>query len=105
MESKLREMLMQGIVRGLLITAALLLTASCANKQQYATKPGTTAEDRARDDAYCQAQLVQPDPLPRRNGNWTRRSFTETREIEGRLRIDYIACLNNLGYTIVAVTE
>jgi hypothetical protein len=96
---------MQGMSRILLLASALLLTASCAHKQQYAVKAGTTAEDRAQDDAYCQSQLVQPAPLPRRDGNWTKRSFSETREIEMRLRIDYIACLTSMGYTIHAVTE
>jgi Spy/CpxP family protein refolding chaperone len=96
---------MKGKVRRLLILSALLLTASCAHQQQYAVKDGTTAEDRAQDDAYCQSQLVQPEPLPRRDGNWTKRSFSETRDIEARLRKDYIKCLTSMGYTIHSVTE
>ncbi|MDX9668717.1 hypothetical protein [Pseudomonas sp. P8_250] len=91
---------MKTFKHGLLAAMSLVMVVGCAARPPlYALKDGTTAEERTQDGATCQAQLVQPEPL--RSGNWSKRSFTETRGIEQELRKDYINCMTSKGYRIV----
>lgn len=91
---------MKMLVQGILVATSFLIMAGCAGRSElYAVKDGTTAEERVKDGAYCQAQLVQPEPL--RSGNWSKRSFMETTGIEQRLRQEYIKCMSGKGYSIV----